>query len=188
MTKKIILFVAPSGSGKTSIIKGLLDRNQNLAFAISATTRQPRKNEKDGHDYYFLSQDMFKSNILAGDFVEYAEVYTATFYGTLKQELERIWTSGKVVIMDVDVEGAQAMQEQYSRDVLTTIFVRVKDLETLERRLKKRGIKPDDLKERLKHVRFEYKQADKFDHILLNDNLDEAIEKAQAIVVTFVGR
>ena len=186
MTKKIILFVAPSGSGKTSIIKGLLDDDDDLDFAISATTRPPRPAETEGQDYYFLSQTDFENRVLRGEFVEYAQVYRETFYGTLKVELERIWADGKTVLMDVDVKGAQAMQRQYSKTQLLTIFVKVKDLETLKDRLEKRGIAPQDLEKRLERVRFEWQKAHHFDRILLNDKLPQAISEAKSLIKHFL--
>lgn len=186
MTKKIILFVAPSGSGKTSIIKGLLENNNDLDFARSATTRPPRPAEVEGRDYYFLANQTFKTKIAAGEFVEYAQVYRETFYGTLKLELERIWASGKSVLMDVDVEGALAMQRQFSKTELLTIFVKVRSLEILQERLQKRGIKPQDLKERLKRVSFEWQKAALFDHILINDELPQAITAANNLIKNFL--
>ena len=184
---KIIIFVAPSGSGKTTIIQHLLRTNPHLCFAISDTTRSPRPNERHGLDYYFLSEEKFRKKIEKSQFLEYAEVYEGIFYGTSYAELDRLWEKNKTVIMDLDVEGALNMKKKFLSQQLKTIFIRTPDIHALEARLRSRNTNsPSDLKKRLKKVEIELQYAYEFDYIVVNDKLQEAIQNIECIVQTFI--
>jgi guanylate kinase len=179
---KLIIFSAPSGSGKTTIVKQLLANNPNLGFSISACTRDKRgRAETDGQDYYFLTPDEFRQKINEDAFVEWEEVYPGTYYGTLKSEIERIWASGKHVIFDVDVKGGLALKNYYQERALA-VFVKVPSLEVLEARLRTRGTETEEsLSKRINKMKFEWSFQDKFDVILLNDQLDDAVLEAQRL-------
>jgi guanylate kinase len=179
---KLIIFSAPSGSGKTTIVKQLLANNPNLGFSISACTRDKRgRAETDGQDYYFLTPDEFRQKINEDAFVEWEEVYPGTYYGTLKSEIERIWASGKHVIFDVDVKGGLALKNYYQERALA-VFVKVPSLEVLEARLRSRGTETEEsLSKRINKMKFEWGFQDKFDVILLNDQLDDAVLEAQRL-------
>ena len=182
MEGKLIIFSAPSGSGKTTIVKQLLANNPNLGFSISACTRDKRgRAETDGQDYYFLTPDEFRQKINEDAFVEWEEVYPGTYYGTLKSEIERIWASGKHVIFDVDVKGGLALKNYYQERALA-VFVKVPSLEVLEARLRTRGTETEEsLSKRINKMKFEWSFQDKFDVILLNDQLDDAVLEAQRL-------
>ncbi len=182
MEGKLIIFSAPSGSGKTTIVKQLLANNPNLGFSISACTRDKRgRDEKDGQDYYFLSPEEFRQKINDDAFVEWEEVYPGAYYGTLKSEIERIWASGKHVIFDVDVKGGLALKNYY-KDRALAVFVKVPSLEVLEERLRSRGTETEEaLSKRIFKMKFEWAFQDKFDVVLLNDNLQEAVTNAQLL-------
>lgn len=184
---KLIIFSAPSGSGKTTIVKHLLANNENLGFSISACTRPKRdKIEEDGKDYYFLSVEDFKQKIDNKQFVEWEEVYQGCFYGTLIEEIERLWSEGKHVIFDVDVKGGLNIKKFYGNRALA-IFVRVPDEETLSKRLIDRGTETEEsIKTRLYKVRFEMSFEDQFDVTLVNDNLEESFAKAQTLISNFI--
>ena len=186
MEGKLIIFSAPSGSGKTTIVKELLARNANLGFSISACTRDKRgRHEEHGKDYYFLTPDDFRAKISNDEFVEWEEVYAGAYYGTLKAEIERIWASGKHVIFDVDVKGGLALKQYYG-DKALAIFVKVPSLEILEERLRSRGTETEEsLSKRVFKMKFEWSFQDKFDVILVNDTLDLAIQKAQKLFTQF---
>ena len=177
---KLIIFSAPSGSGKTTIVKHLLATNSNLGFSISACTRDKRgRNEENGKDYYFMTPDEFKQKIVQQEFVEWEEVYPGAYYGTLKSEIERLWSEGKHVIFDVDVRGGVKLKEYYQERALS-IFVKVPSVEELEKRLRERGTDSEDsISKRVFKMNFEMSFQDQFDVVLLNDNLDEAVAKAQ---------
>jgi guanylate kinase len=179
---KLIIFSAPSGSGKTTIVKQLLANNPNLGFSISACTRDKRgRAETDGQDYYFLTPDEFRQKINEDAFVEWEEVYPGTYYGTLKSEIERIWASGKHVIFDVDVKGGLALKNYYQERALA-VFVKVPSLEVLEARLRSRGTETEEsLSKRINKMKFEWGFQDKFDVILLNDQLENAVLEAQRL-------
>jgi guanylate kinase len=179
---KLIIFSAPSGSGKTTIVKQLLANNPNLGFSISACTRDKRgRSEQDGQDYYFLTPDEFRKKIDEDAFVEWEEVYPGAYYGTLKSEIERIWASGKHVIFDVDVKGGLALKNYYKERALA-IFVKVPSLEILEDRLRSRGTESEEsLSKRIFKMKFEWAFQDKFDVVLVNDQLDEAVMEAQRL-------
>lgn len=184
---KLIIFSAPSGSGKTTIVKHLLKNNDNLGFSISACTRPKReKIEEDGKDYYFLSAEDFKQKIDDNKFVEWEEVYQGCFYGTLIEEIERLWSQGKHVIFDVDVKGGLNIKKFYKERALA-IFVRVPDEETLSKRLIDRGTETEkSIKTRLYKVRFEMSFEDQFDVTLINDTLEDSFIKAQELVTNFI--
>ncbi|MFY7829963.1 MAG: guanylate kinase [Flectobacillus sp.] len=183
---KLIIFSAPSGSGKTTIVKHLLATNSNLGFSISACTRDKRgRNEENGKDYYFMTPDEFKQKIVNQEFVEWEEVYPGAYYGTLKSEIERLWAAGKHVIFDVDVRGGVKLKEYYKERALS-IFVKVPSVEELEKRLRERGTDSEDsISKRVFKMNFEMSFQDQFDVVLLNDNLDEAVAKAQKLFDDF---
>ncbi|GAB3040002.1 guanylate kinase [Spirosoma pulveris] len=187
MDGKLIIFSAPSGSGKTTIVKHLLAENNNLGFSISACTRDRRgRAEENGKDYYFLTPEEFKQRIDNDEFVEWEEVYVGAFYGTLKSEIERLWQSGKHVLFDVDVQGGLKLKEYYG-DKALAVFVKVPDEETLRQRLIGRGSETEEsLSKRLFKVHFEMSFQSRFDVILVNDDLDTSLQKAQKLVDDFV--
>jgi guanylate kinase len=186
---KLIIFSAPSGSGKTTIVRHLLNTNTNLGFSISACTRDRRgRAEENGKDYYFLTPDEFKAKIDNDEFVEWEEVYVGAFYGTLKSEIDRLWAAGKHVLFDVDVKGGLKLKEYYG-DKALAVFVKVPDEETLRQRLIGRGTETEDsLSKRLFKVHFEMSFQDQFDVVLVNDNLDDSFAKAQKLLDDFVQR
>jgi guanylate kinase len=183
---KLIVFSAPSGSGKTTIVKELLAQNPNLGFSISACTRDKRgRSEQNGQDYYFMTPDEFRQKIDEEAFVEWEEVYPGAYYGTLKSEIERIWASGKHVIFDVDVRGGLALKNYYKERALA-IFVKVPSLERLEDRLRSRGTETEEsLSKRIFKMKFEWSFQDKFDVVLVNDQLEIAVEEAQQLFKNF---
>jgi guanylate kinase len=185
---KLIIFSAPSGSGKTTIVRHLLATNPNLGFSISACTRDRRgRSEQNGKDYYFLSPDEFKQKIDNDEFVEWEEVYTGAFYGTLKSEIERLWANGQHVLFDVDVQGGLKLKDYYKNCALA-VFVKVPDEETLRDRLIGRGSETEDsLSKRLFKVHFEMSFQDRFDVVLVNDDLADTLVKAQILVDDFLG-
>jgi guanylate kinase len=186
MPGKAIIFSAPSGSGKTTIVKHLLTNNPDLGFSISASTRDRRgRTEKNGQDYYFLSPLDFKKKIDSDEFVEWEEVYEGNFYGTLKSEVQRVWDDGKNVIFDVDVKGGLALKK-YFDDKALSIFVKVSSLEVLKERLHDRGTEdPESLSRRLFKAQFEMTFQDKFDIVLVNENLDSSLAEAQRLYDEF---
>jgi len=186
MTGKLILFCGPSGSGKTTITKHLLEKFPQLSFSVSATTRAKRPNEVHGRDYYFISVDNFKKNISMDAFVEWEEVYTNIFYGTLKSEIQRIWNDGKVVAFDVDVEGGLNIKKLYG-DNLLAVFVKPLSVEVLRKRLAERNTEsPESLNTRITKAEHELTYESKFDHVILNDTLDHALELAIKLVSEFL--
>ena len=185
---KVVVFSAPSGSGKTTIVRHLLQKFPQLGFSISACTRDKRgRSEENGKDYYFLTPEDFRTRIDNNEFVEWEEVYEGAFYGTLKSEVERIWDSGRSVIFDVDVKGGISLKDFYQERALT-IFVKVPSIESLRERLKGRGTETEDsLSRRLFKVQFEMGFQDHFDVVLLNDNLEDTLKEAEKIVSDFLG-
>jgi guanylate kinase len=188
-TGKAIIFSAPSGSGKTTIVRHLLSTCDYLDFSISATTRPPRTDrEVHGKDYYFLSVEEFKQKISNNDFVEWEEVYGGNYYGTLKSEVERIWAEGKHVVFDVDVKGGLKLKEYFKQRAMA-VFVRVKDLDELEQRLRHRNSDPEEsIKRRLSKAAFEMTFEHDFDKILISDQLEITLKKAERLVNDFVLR
>jgi guanylate kinase len=186
---KLIIFSAPSGSGKTTIVKELLARNSYLDFSISACTRDKRgRNEIHGKDYYFLTPEEFKIKIDNNEFVEWEEVYVGAFYGTLKSEIDRIWAQGKHVIFDVDVKGGLQIKEHY-KDRALAIFVKIPSMEILEERLRGRNTDSEEsISRRLFKAKFEMAFQDKFDMVIVNDDLEKAVSVAQKAIDEFISR
>ena len=183
---KLIIFSAPSGAGKTTIVHHLLSIIPQLEFSISATTRQARGDEEDGKDYYFISLAEFTHRIAKKQFVEFEEVYTGTFYGTLRAEIERIWAKGKTVIFDIDVEGGLHLKRKYDGQALA-IFVQPPSLEVLIERLTSRGTDSEEkLRERFAKAEKELKYAPLFDIILKNYDLETACKEAEVLVKDFI--
>lgn len=175
---KLIIFSAPSGSGKTTIVKAVLNRMPGLEFSVSATSRQARENEIHGTDYYFFSKDDFKQRIDNHEFIEWEEVYEGQYYGTLKSEIERIWNNDHHVIFDVDVMGALNIKNQFPHNSLA-IFIKPPSIQVLKERLKNRGTEsPQQIEKRINKAEYELSFADKFAVIIVNDILEEAIVKA----------
>ena len=188
MTKgKLLVFSAPSGSGKTTIVRHLLAQpDLNLEFSISCTTRAPRGEEVAGKDYYFISWDEFKKHIKAEDFVEWEEVYTDNFYGTLKTEVERIWALGKHVIFDIDVAGGLRIKSKFPKETLA-VFVKPPSVDELKRRLKQRSTESEDkINMRIAKASVELATAPQFDTIIKNYDLDVAKEEAYQLVKKFI--
>ena len=187
MKGKAIIFSAPSGSGKTTIVKHLLATNPNLAFSISACTRDKRgRSEEDGKDYFFFTPADFIERIDLNDFVEWQEVYPGAFYGTLKSEIERLWSEGKTVLFDVDVKGGINLKKYFGEQGLS-VFVKPPNEEELKKRLVKRGTESEDsLSKRLFKAKFELKFQDKFDIVLENDDLVQTFQNAQILVDDFL--
>jgi len=189
MAGKALIFSAPSGSGKTTIVKHLLKNNSDLGFSISASTRDRRgRTEQDGKDYHFLSPEAFKEKIDNDEFIEWEEVYAGNFYGTLKTEIERIWSEGKNVIFDVDVKGGINLKK-YFGDRALAIFVKVPSMEVLTNRLKDRATESEEsLSRRLFKAKFEMTFQDKFDIVLVNEELDKSLAEAQRLYDQFKAR
>lgn len=186
MAGKLIIFSAPSGSGKSTIINYLLKQHLNLHFSISATSRAPRGTEKDGVEYYFLTPDEFRTRIAAGDFLEYEEVYTDKYYGTLKSEVERILANGDNIIFDVDVVGGCNIKQFYGNRALS-VFIQPPSIEELRKRLEGRGTDaPEVIESRMAKAEFELGFANKFDVVLVNDHLETAQEEALNVIKTFL--
>ncbi len=184
---KIVIIAAPSGSGKTSVVRHLLKvMPDKLAFSISAATRQPRNNEKDKVDYYFITADEFKKRIERNEFVEWEMVYEGKYYGTLKSEMKRIWGMHKAPLLDVDVKGGIHVQQQFPKTSLS-LFIEPPSIEELERRLRARGTEtPESLKARISKASYEMTFKSQFDHIIVNDVLERACEEAEEIVRNFL--
>jgi len=186
MEGKMIIFSAPSGAGKTTIVRAMLDFFPGLEFSVSACSRPKRETEIDGRDYYFLGVEGFRRKISEGAFLEWQEVYKDHYYGTLRSEVERIWASGRQVIFDVDVYGGINIKKQYGERALS-VFVMPPSLEILEERLRKRSTDDEaSLSKRLEKARQEIGKAGEFDIILMNDDLERAIEEAKHIVAGFL--
>ncbi len=183
---KLIIFTAPSGSGKTTIVRHILSTFEDTAFSVSATTRKKRDHEVHAKDYYYLSVETFKSWISMDAFAEWEEVYAGQFYGTPKSEIERIISCGKHVVFDVDVNGAMSIKKLYPEETLA-IFIRVPSIEELERRLRVRGTDNEEsLQRRLKKAAFELTFESQFDAVLVNDDLSVTLKEAEHIVQNFL--
>lgn len=184
--KKVIIFSAPSGSGKTTLVKYVLEKFPKLEFSISCTTRQPRGQEENAKDYYFITPDEFRQKIDNDDFVEFEEVYTDKFYGTLKQEIDRIWSSGNVVIFDVDVKGGIVLKKYFKEQALS-IFIMPPSVEELEKRLFGRATDDEDtIKIRMEKAEEELAHKHLFDTIVVNDDLEDAKLKISSLVNDFI--
>ncbi|MDO4758666.1 MAG: guanylate kinase [Rikenellaceae bacterium] len=183
---KVVIFSAPSGSGKTTIVRELLKRYNQFEFSISATSRAPRGVEKDGVDYYFLSQEEFAARVAADAFVEWEEVYAGTSYGTLKSEVERIWSKGNVILFDVDVMGGLNLKRIFGEKACS-VFIMPPSIEELRRRLVTRATDaPEVIEKRVAKASFEIEKAPQFDHTVVNDNLEVAIEETCTILNAFL--
>ena len=183
---KLIIFSAPSGSGKSTIINYLLTQNLNLAFSISATSRPPRGTERDGVEYFFLSPEEFRQRIAAGDFLEYEEVYKDRFYGTLKSQVEKQLAEGQNVVLDVDVVGGCNIKQFYG-DRALSVFIQPPSIEELRRRLEGRGTDaPDVIDARIAKAQYELNFAPKFDHIIVNDDLEKAKTETLSLIIEFL--
>lgn len=183
---KILIITAPSGAGKTSITKNLMQRFPQLAFSISAATRSPRSNEKDGVDYYFMSEDAFQDKIKEKAFAEWEMVYEGKYYGTLKSELERIWSNGQVPVLDIDVKGAIHVQKQYPINTLS-IFIEPPSVDELKKRLMSRGTETEEtLAARVSKASYEISFKTHFDEIIINDDLERASADAESLVQQFL--
>lgn len=186
MSGKLIIFSAPSGAGKTTIVRAMMERFPQLEFSVSATSRMPRGSEQHGRDYYFMNAEEFRSACEAGRFVEWEEVYPGTCYGTLKSELERIWASGKTILFDVDVKGGIRLKSIFGDDALS-IFVMPPSIEALKERLVGRGTdSPESIERRVAKAEYELTFADRFDHVVVNDNLNVAIDETERLVADFI--
>lgn len=184
---KLIIFSAPSGAGKTTLVKHLLHVNPKVAFSISCATRQKRINETDGKDYYFLTPDAFKQKIENQEFAEWEEVYKDHFYGTLNAEIERIWNEGKHVLFDIDVQGGMNLKKKFG-DKALAIFVQPPTLQELAKRLTNRNTDSrDKLKMRIEKAADELQFSKNFDKIIVNDDLEDAKKKVEILVDEFVG-
>ncbi len=183
---KVVIFCAPSGSGKTTIVKHILSVDNRLAFSVSACTRNKRANEEHGKDYYFLSHEEFKQRIANNEFLEYEEVYGGNFYGTLKSEVDRIWAMGKAVIFDVDVEGGLNIKKHFG-DKALAVFVKPPSVEVLEQRLRYRSTETEEtLRIRINKAVHELQYENKFEYVLLNENLEEALVVAENLITGFL--
>ena len=183
---KLIIISAPSGSGKSTIINYLISKGLPLGFSISATSRAPRGTEKDGVEYHFLTPDEFRAKIQNDEFLEYEEVYKDKFYGTLKSEVDRIAASGKTAVFDVDVKGGVNIKKFYGERALS-VFIQPPSIEELRARLEGRGTDaPEVINDRIKRAEFELSYADKFDHVIVNDDLQNAEDEAYELISNFI--
>lgn len=186
--KKVVIFSAPSGAGKSTMIHHMLERFPQLEFAISATSRAPRGTEQDGREYYFLSNEEFLRRAANGEFIEWEEVYAGTCYGTLRSETERIWDKGHVIVFDVDVKGGINLKKLFGDQALA-IFIMPPSVEELRRRLEGRGTDaPEVIEKRVAKAEEELTYSDAFDCVLVNDRLQDAVAEAQRILTEFFGR
>jgi len=184
---KLVIFSAPSGAGKSTLVNYLLPQFPQLSFSISATSRAPRGQEEHGKDYYFLSSEEFKVRVAQDELLEWEEVYSGTYYGTLRTEVERIWSRGKVVVFDIDVVGALNLKKQFG-DRALALFVQAPSVEILEHRLRGRGTDSEEkIQQRVAKATIEMARAPEFDKVVINDNLDTAKAEALAILKDFLG-
>ena len=188
MSNKVIIFSAPSGAGKSTIVNHILGRYPELEFSISATSRAPRGTEVNGKEYYFFPVEEFRKKIGEDSFVEYEEVYPGSFYGTLKSEVRRIWDKGHVIVFDIDVKGGVNLKRIFG-DKAFSIFIQAPSIEELRARLIHRGTdSPEAIEKRVAKAAEEMTYADRFDHILINDDLESAMKEADIIVGEFIAR
>ncbi|GAB3419602.1 guanylate kinase [Niabella aquatica] len=186
--KKIIIITAPSGAGKTSITRYLLEKFPQLSFSVSAATREPRDYEVDGKDYYFMTVEAFQQKIQKSDFVEWEMVYEGKYYGTLKTELDRLWKEKKYPLLDIDVKGAIHVQQQYPQTSLS-VFIEPPSVRELARRLASRGTETEEsLQTRVNKAEYEMSFSDHFDHLIVNDDLQEACEEAEKLIAAFLAK
>jgi len=187
MSQKLIIFSAPSGAGKTTIVKHLLGvYPEILSFSISATTRSPRGYEKPNKDYYFISAEEFRKKIAENEFIGYEQVYDGLYYGTLRSEVERLWSQGQVVVFDVDVKGGVALKQKFGEAALA-VFVKPPSIKELRKRLLSRKTETDEtLKERVEKAEIEMEFAPFFDEVVINDSLSEALDFSEQIIEEFI--
>jgi len=185
---KLIILTAPSGSGKSTIAGKLLNDFENIAFSVSATTRQPRKDETDGLHYHFISEKEFQEKISHDEFLEWEQVYDGTYYGTLRSDIENLRNKGYFTLLDIDVKGALNIKQQFKGEALG-IFIKPPSIEVLEQRLKNRGTDSErKIRERLKKSKSELLYAGRFDNVVVNEKLDKAYGKVKEIVEKFMNR
>ena len=183
---KLIIITAPSGAGKTSVTRYLLEKIPQLNFSVSGTTRKPRSNETNGKDYYFITENDFHNKIHEEDFIEWEMVYEGKYYGTFKSELQRIWNENKVPLLDIDVKGAIHVHEQFDGNCLT-LFIEPPSIDELKRRLQLRGTESlESLQTRLNKAVFELSFKHQFNKIVINDNLEQACKESEAAVKEFL--
>lgn len=183
---KVMIFSAPSGAGKTTIVHHLLEKYDFLEFSISATSRKPRGSEADGVDYYFISEKEFRKRIEKGEFVEYEEVYSGSLYGTLQSEVRRIWAKGHIILFDVDVKGGINIKKKFGSNALS-VFVMPPSLEVMEQRLRARGTDSEEaIKTRIAKAAIELEDAKEFDKVLVNDRLEDSFAKAEKLLEEFI--
>ena len=183
---RLVIITAPSGAGKTTIVKYLMEAGLPLGFSVSACTRNRRNGEVDGQDYYFISKDAFRTKIANNEFAEYEEVYEGSYYGTLKVELERLWNQDKAVLFDIDVKGALALKNLFKENALT-VFIQPPSVEVLIERLTARNTESEEsLQKRIAKASLELSYRDKFDQTVLNDNLEKACAETLALVRNFI--
>ncbi len=188
LQNKILIITAPSGAGKTSITKHLMHKFPQLAFSVSAATRRPRGNEKDGVDYHFMSEDEFKQKIQHNEFVEWEMVYEGKYYGTLKEELQRIWNENKIPVLDIDVKGAIHVQQQFPQTSLS-LFIEPPSVEELKNRLQSRGTETEEsLAARVNKASYELSFKEHFNKIIVNDDLQKACIEAEMILFGFINK
>lgn len=186
MSKKVVIFSAPSGSGKSTVVSHVLPLHPEMEFSVSATSRKPRGSEQDGVEYLFYSADIFRKLVEMDKFVEYEEVYKDNYYGTLKSEVNRIWSKGHVIIFDVDVKGGVNLKK-YFGDQALSVFIQAPSVEALRQRLINRGTdSPEAIEARVAKAAEEMTYADKFDYILVNDDLETALKEAEQVVDKFL--
>lgn len=187
--KKLVIFSAPSGSGKTTVVRHLLEVMGNkLGFSISATTRKPRAGEEDGREYYFLGEKDFRERVEKGAFLEFEEVYPGLLYGTLWEEVHRIWDTGRAVVFDVDVKGGLNLKRKFGDDALA-VFLRPPSVEVLEERLKKRSTEVEhELKKRLAKANYELSFDSQYDVVVINDQLEETFQACEQLVSSFLAK
>jgi guanylate kinase len=188
LSKKVIILTAPSGAGKTSITQFLLANYPQLAFSVSATTRAPRGAEQNGVDYHFISPEAFEGHISQNDFLEYEMVYEGLYYGTLKSELDRIWAQGKTPVLDIDVKGAIAIQEQLGNQALS-IFILPPSIDALKERLASRNTESEEkIQMRLDKAAYELSLSDQFNAVVKNEILDTACKETAAFIQGFISK
>ena len=187
MENKVVILSAPSGCGKTTILKALMARQLPLEFSVSATSRQKREGEQDGRDYYFFTPEQFREKVEQGAFLEWNEVYTGQYYGTLLSEVDRIAQNGHHVIFDVDVKGGLSIKERFGERALA-VFVMPPSIEVLRQRLLNRGTEtPESVGKRLERADYEISFSKQFDYVLVNDDLETAIREAYGLIADFLG-
>ncbi len=186
--KPAIIISSPSGGGKGTIIRRLMQNNPRLALSVSATTRPMREGEKHGVDYYFLSVEEFRQKIKEGEVVEWEEVYPGKMYGTLRSELERLWADGKIIIFEIDVNGAMHLREEFGDEALL-MYITPPSLEVLEQRLRERGTEdPESFQVRMQRAEYELSFQKEFDVVIMNDDLETAVADAEQAISEFLGK